>query len=381
MTKIKLLSVFGTRPEAAKMCPLVRELATRPQFESKVCVTAQHRQMLDQVMDAFGVTADFDLDIMRPSQTLTDITVRALPGLSAVIEEYQPHMVLVHGDTTTAFVAALAAFYAKIPVAHVEAGLRSFDPLSPYPEEMNRLLIDRLAAVLLAPTATNARNLRAEGLHNNIYITGNTVIDGIAHTVRDDYIFEEPTLRDINFANRKVITLTAHRRENYGEAMEAICAAAADIAGDPEALIVYPVHLSPYVQETARKHLENLGNVRLIPPVSVADMHNLMARSRFIMTDSGGLQEEGPALGKPVMVLRRETERPEAVEAGTVHMTGVDRDAIAAFARELLTEGETYRRMARAVNPYGDGQASRRIADDLLFHFGLAENPAEDFGV
>ena len=381
MVKTKLLSVFGTRPEAAKMCPLVRELALRTEFESKVCVTAQHRQMLDQVMDAFGVRADFDLDIMRPAQTLTDITIRALPGIGEVIEQYQPHMVLVHGDTTTAFVAALAAFYAKVPVCHVEAGLRSFDPLSPYPEEMNRLLIDRLSTVLLAPTATNARNLRAEGLHESIYITGNTVIDGIAHTVREDYIFEEPALRSIDFDARKVITLTAHRRENYGEAMEAICAAAAEIARDESARIVYPVHLSPYVQKTARKHLESLENVRLIPPVSVADMHNLMARSRFIMTDSGGLQEEGPALGKPVMVLRRETERPEAVEAGTVHMTGVERDAIVRFAQELLQEGETYHRMARAINPYGDGRASRRIADDLLYHFGLRANPAEDFEV
>ena len=321
------MSIFGTRPEANKMCPLVKELESRKEIESLVCVTAQHREMLDQMLAAFDVHPQYDLDIMEKQQTLTTITSKAMLGLEKVFQEAKPDIVLVHGDTTTTFASALAAFYNHVPVGHVEAGLRSFDLQSPYPEEANRRLVGVMADVHFSPTINNAENLRRENVKAPIFITGNTAIDALKLTVKEDYVFEEPALQTLDFHGRKVIAITAHRRENYGQPMEDIMAAFAYLAkAHPDVQLVYPVHLSPYVQEVAHRHLDGLENVLLIKPLGVTDMHNLLARSYMVMTDSGGLQEEAPALGKPVLVLRRETERPEAVEAGTVRVIGTDKE-------------------------------------------------------
>lgn len=378
--KRKVMSIFGTRPEANKMCPLVKELESRPEIESLVCVTAQHREMLDQMLAAFGVRPQFDLNIMEKQQTLSTITSKAMLGLEQVFRQVRPDIVLVHGDTTTTFAAALAAFYNHIPIGHVEAGLRSFDLQSPYPEEANRRLVGVMADVHFSPTVNNAENLRRERIEAPVFITGNTAIDALKLTVRGNYAFEEPDLQGLDFSARKVIAITAHRRENYGVPMENIMSALARLAkAHPEAQLVYPVHLSPYVQETARRYLEGLDNVLLTRPLGVLDMHNLLARSYMVMTDSGGLQEEAPALGKPVLVLRRETERPEAVEAGTVRVIGTAEETILREAEELLQGGERYQAMARAVNPYGDGFACRRIVDDLLYFLGERQQPAEDF--
>lgn len=378
MKKLRVLSVFGTRPEAIKMCPLALELAARPEFESLVCVTAQHREMLDSVLDTFGVTPDYDLDIMEPGQTLASITAKILNLLGAVLRECAPDVVLVHGDTTTTFAGALAAFYEKIPVGHVEAGLRTYDRWSPYPEEMNRCMVGRIAEYHFAPTAANRANLEREAVGGKIFVTGNTVIDAMRYTV-NDRPFDTAALNRVDFS-RKVITMTCHRRENYGEPMEQIFSAAADLAkAFPEVQIVYPVHLSPVVQQAARAHLEGLDNVLLTEPLDAMDMHRLMDRSYMVMTDSGGLQEEAPALGKPVLVLRRETERPEAVAAGTVALAGTERSRIFSMASALLTDPARYQAMARAVNPYGDGHACRRIADALAFGFGLTDCPPEEF--
>ena len=378
--KRKVMSVFGTRPEANKMCPLVKELESRDEIESIVCVTAQHREMLDQMLAAFDVHPQYDLDIMEKQQTLTTITSKATLGLEKVLRDVQPDIVLVHGDTTTTFAAALAAFYNHVAIGHVEAGLRSFDLQSPYPEEANRRLVGVMADVHFSPTVNNAENLRRENIQAPIFITGNTAIDALKLTVKDDYVFECPALQTLDFSAQKVIAITAHRRENYGQPMENIMAAFAYLAKHhPEVQLVYPVHLSPYVQEIAHRYLDGLENVLLVEPLGVTDMHNLLARSYMVMTDSGGLQEEAPALGKPVLVLRRETERPEAVEAGTVRVIGTEEGVIIAEAEELLTGGERYLSMAHAVNPYGDGFACRRIVDDLLFFLGEREQPAEDF--
>ena len=378
--KKKVMSVFGTRPEANKMCPLVKELESREEIESLVCVTAQHREMLDQMLEAFDVHPQFDLDIMEKQQTLTTITSKATLGLEKVLQEVKPDIVLVHGDTTTTFAAALAAFYNHVAIGHVEAGLRSFDIQSPYPEEANRRLVGVIADVHFSPTVNNAENLRRENIQAPIFITGNTAIDALKLTVKEDYTFEEPALQQLDFAARKVIAITAHRRENYGQPMENIMAAFAYLAKNhPDVQLVYPVHLSPYVQEVAHRHLDGLDNVLLVKPLGVTDMHNLLARSYMVMTDSGGLQEEAPALGKPVLVLRRETERPEAVAAGTVRVIGTEKDVIIAEAEELLTGGQRYQDMAHAVNPYGDGFACRRIVDDLLYFLGEKDAPAEDF--
>lgn len=378
--KRKVMSVFGTRPEANKMCPLVKELESREEIESLVCVTAQHREMLDQMLAAFDVHPQFDLDIMEKQQTLTTITSKATLGLEKVLQEVKPDIVLVHGDTTTTFAAALAAFYNHVAIGHVEAGLRSFDLQSPYPEEANRRLVGVMADVHFSPTVNNAENLRRENIQAPIFITGNTAIDALKLTVKEDYVFEEPALQQLDFSARKVIAITAHRRENYGEPMENIMSAFAYLAKNhPEVQLVYPVHLSPYVQEVAHRHLDGLDNVLLVQPLGVTDMHNLLARSYMVMTDSGGLQEEAPALGKPVLVLRRETERPEAVAAGTVRVIGTDKEVIVAEAEELLKGSERYQSMAHAVNPYGDGFACRRIVDDLLYFLGEKDTPAEDF--
>ena len=378
--KRKVMSVFGTRPEANKMCPLVKELESREEIESLVCVTAQHREMLDQMLEAFDVHPQFDLDIMEKQQTLTTITSKATLGLEKVLRDVKPDIVLVHGDTTTTFAAALAAFYNHVAVGHVEAGLRSFDLQSPYPEEANRRLVGVIADVHFSPTVNNAENLRRENIQAPIFITGNTAIDALKLTVKDDYAFEEPALQQLDFSARKVIAITAHRRENYGQPMENIMAAFAYLAKNhPDVQLVYPVHLSPYVQEIAHRYLDGLENVLLVKPLGVTDMHNLLARSYMVMTDSGGLQEEAPALGKPVLVLRRETERPEAVAAGTVRVIGTEKDVIIAEAEELLLGGQRYQDMAHAVNPYGDGFACRRIVDDLLYFLGEKDAPAEDF--
>lgn len=379
MAEIRVLSVFGTRPEAIKMSPLALELARREHIDPQVCVTAQHREMLDGVLSVFGVAPDYDLDIMRPGQTLADITSRVLSGLGGVFESARPDLVLVHGDTTTTFAAALAAFYAKIPCGHVEAGLRTFDRWSPYPEEMNRRLAGQLCTLHFAPTARNAENLRREGVEGGVFVTGNTVIDALAYTARGEG-FSSPQLRALDFSGRRVIALTCHRRENYGRPMENIFAAVREIAErHPEVLIVYPVHLSPAVRECAARLLGGVANIALIEPLDAVDMHRLMARSYLVMTDSGGIQEEAPALGKPVLVLRRETERPEAVEAGTVALAGTEAADIVRLAETLLADGTAYARMAHAVNPYGDGHACRRIADAIEYSFGLRSEAPEAF--
>ena len=379
MAEIRVLSVFGTRPEAIKMSPLALELARREHIDPQVCVTAQHREMLDGVLSVFGVAPDYDLDIMRPGQTLADITSRVLSGLGGVFESARPDLVLVHGDTTTTFAAALAAFYAKIPCGHVEAGLRTFDRWSPYPEEMNRRLAGQLCTLHFAPTARNAENLRREGVEGGVFVTGNTVIDALAYTARGEG-FSSPQLRALDFSGRRVIALTCHRRENYGRPMENIFAAVREIAErHPEVLIVYPVHLSPAVRECAGRLLGGVANIALIEPLDAVDMHRLMARSYLVMTDSGGIQEEAPALGKPVLVLRRETARPEAVEAGTVALAGTETADIVRLAETLLADGAAYARMAHAVNPYGDGHACRRIADAIEYSFGLRSEAPEAF--
>ena len=376
---IKIMSVFGTRPEAIKMAPLVLELQKHPEITSTVCITAQHRQMLDSVMDQFGITADYDLDIMSAGQDLTDITTRVLLRMREVLREAKPDMVLVHGDTTTTFAGALAAFYEKIPVGHVEAGLRTYDRYSPFPEEMNRSLVGRIASLHFAPTASNERNLQHESVNGEIYVTGNTVIDAMTYTVRGEQ-FSSPQLNSIDFSDKRLITLTCHRRENYGEPMRNIFTAVREIAqSHPDVLIVYPVHLSPVVRNTAQEILGDVQNIKLIDPLDAVDMHRLMARSFFVMTDSGGLQEEAPALGKPVLVLRRETERPEAVEAGTAKLAGTETAEIMRLADSLLKDESFYNAMAKAVNPYGDGHACPRIAQAILHHFELSEQAPAPF--
>lgn len=383
MNKLKVMTVFGTRPEAIKMAPLVKELENCGEIESIVCVTAQHREMLDQVLDIFNIDPEYDLNIMQSRQTLVDITVRALEGLGEVFEKVCPHIVLVHGDTTTTFVGGLAAFYKRIMVGHVEAGLRTFDKYFPYPEEVNRKLTGVLTDIHFAPTKTNKNNLLNENVEEKkIYITGNTVIDALRTTVKKDYSFGNSALRDIDYGGKRVIAVTAHRRENLGEPLQNICSALKYLADKYEDVeIVYPVHLNPAVQETARGILGGHQRVKLIEPLDVQDMHNLMDRSYMIMTDSGGLQEEAPSLGKPVLVLRNETERPEAVEAGTVKLAGTDRDTIVSMSTQLMEDGEEYSRMARAVNPYGDGQASERIVKALLYEFGRGSERPDEFKI
>ena len=379
MEKRRIMSVFGTRPEAIKMAPLVKELAAREGLASICCVTAQHREMLDSVLEVFDVKPDWDLDIMTPRQTLSTITSKCLTGMDEAIDALVPHMVLVHGDTSTTFAGALSAFYHKVPVGHVEAGLRTYDKYSPYPEEMNRKLVTQIADLYFCPTENNRENLRKEGVTEGVFVTGNTVIDALKTTVRPDYVFAAEELNRLPYDGRKILLVTCHRRENYGQPMEDIMSALAHIARSHEDVeLVYPVHLSPVVQECAKKHLGDIPNVHLIPPLAADEMHNLMARCYLVLTDSGGLQEEAPALGKPVLVLRRETERPEAVTAGTVKLAGVAFDDIVRMADELIDDPAAYAAMAHAVNPYGDGGACRRIADAILWHFGRGERP-EDF--
>ncbi len=366
---MKVLAVFGTRPEAIKMCPLVLEMKKHKEIDCKVCLTGQHREMLRQVTDAFGIQEDYNLDIMRESQTLTTITTSVLEKIDPVLREAEPDLVLVHGDTTTSFAAALAAFYQQIPVGHVEAGLRTGNIYSPFPEEMNRLLTGRIAAYHFAPTKRNEENLIRENTGGNIFITGNTVIDAFKTTVKDDYKFSNPILQEMDYGKHRVILVTAHRRENLGEPLKQICRAINRLTEKhPDIKVVYPVHLNPAVRGTVYQMLSDNFQVELLDPLDVLDMHNLIARSFMVMTDSGGLQEEAPSFGKPVLVMRTETERPEAVEAGTVKVAGVEEDNIFDLADELLSVPEKYMEMARAVNPYGDGHASERIVQIILKH-------------
>ncbi|MCI9026919.1 MAG: UDP-N-acetylglucosamine 2-epimerase (non-hydrolyzing) [Lawsonibacter sp.] len=380
MNKVKVMTVFGTRPEAIKMAPLALELAKRPEFEAVCCVTAQHREMLDSVLDIFGLRPDYDLNVMEPRQTLSTITSKCLNGMDGVLEAAKPDLVLVHGDTSTTFAGALAAFYHKIPVGHVEAGLRTYDKWSPFPEEINRKLVGTIADLHFCPTVSNRNNLAQENITNGVFLTGNTVIDALQTTVVKDFHFSDLNLNRLDYVNQKVILVTCHRRENYGQPMTNIMTALRRVADTfPETELVYPVHLSPVVQEAAHKYLDNHPRIHLIAPLSVDEMHNLMARCHLVMTDSGGLQEEAPALGKPVLVLRRETERPEAVAAGTVRLAGVEEETIFQMAAQLLSNRKEYDKMAHAANPYGDGRACCRIADAVAWHFGLRKTPPEEF--
>ena len=380
MNRIRVMTIFGTRPEAIKMAPLALELSRRPQIDALCCVTAQHRQMLDSVLDIFRLVPDFDLNIMEPRQTLSTITSKCLLGMEEVLEQTRPDLVLVHGDTSTTFAGALAAFYHRVPVGHVEAGLRTYDKYSPYPEEMNRRMVSAIADLHFCPTPSNRDNLAREGIEQGVFLTGNTVIDALQTTVVKDFHFSEGVLNDLDYVNRKVILVTCHRRENYGTPMAHIMTALRRVADAfPDVELVYPVHLSPVVQEAAHQYLDGHPRIHLIAPLAVDEMHNLMARCHLVMTDSGGLQEEAPALGKPVLVLRRETERPEAVAAGTVQLAGTEEELIFQMASRLLTDPAAYAAMAHAANPYGDGRACGRIADAIEYRFGLRAQPPAPF--
>lgn len=380
-SRIKVLTIFGTRPEAIKMAPLVKELEKHPdQIKSVVCVTAQHRQQLDQVLEIFGVHPDHDLNIMKDRQTLTGVATRALEGLEQVLIKEKPDIVLVHGDTLTTFVGALIAFFHQTKVGHVEAGLRTYDKYSPFPEEMNRKLTGAIADLHFAPTDNSKRNLLAENVRpETIIITGNTEIDALRTTVKPGYQFANPLLQTLG-VQRRLIAATAHRRENLGEPLVHIAQAMRRIVEEHEDVeLCYPVHLNPAVREVVFPILGGHERIHLTDPLDVNEMHNLLARSYLVLTDSGGIQEAAPSLGTPVLVLRDVTERPEAVAAGTVRVVGTDTEAIVSAAHELLTDRAAYDRMAHAINPYGDGEASRRIVQALLHHFGLTDRPADEF--
>ena len=361
---IKVMTVFGTRPEAIKMAPLVKELKTRKEIECIVCVTAQHRQMLDQVLEVFDIKPNYDLDIMKQGQTLSDITSRALTGLEEVIKKEKPNIVLVHGDTTTTFAGALAAFYSQVDIGHVEAGLRTWNKYSPYPEEMNRQMVGVLADMHFAPTENSKNGLLKEGKkEENIFVTGNTAIDALATTVKSDY--KHPIFDWVG--NDRLILLTAHRRENLGEPMRHMFRAIKRIVDEfLDVKVVYPVHLNPRVREIADEILGNCDRVKLIEPLEVIDFHNFIAKSHIILTDSGGIQEEAPAIGKPVLVLRDTTERPEGIKAGTLKLVGTNEEVIYSETKKLLTDKNEYNKMSKASNPYGDGKASIRIVNEII---------------
>ena len=380
MNKLKVMSVFGTRPEAIKMAPLVKALQANDEIESVVCLTGQHREMLDSVMEIFRLTGDYDLHIMEKRQTLSTITTKTLLGMDEVLDTVKPDLVLVHGDTSTTFAGALAAFYHQVKVGHVEAGLRTWDKYSPFPEEINRTLVGDIADLHFSPTKANADNLRRESIMGDIFITGNTAIDAMRYTVKDDFTFPTALLNELDFKNRRIIAVTCHRRENYGKPMEDIMHAILEVVDThPDVEVVYPVHLSPVVRDCVFPLLGGHDRIHLIDPVDVEEMHNLIARCYMVMTDSGGLQEEAPALGKPVLVMRRETERPEAIAAGTAKLAGVEKEEIVRLANELLDDPAAYAGMAKAVNPYGDGHASERIVQAILWHFGRTEQKPADF--
>jgi UDP-N-acetylglucosamine 2-epimerase (non-hydrolysing) len=378
--KVKVMTIFGTRPEAIKMAPLVLELENyNEQIESVVTVTAQHREMLDQVLEIFGVTPDHDLNIMKDRQSLIEVTTRALQGLDKIMQDEKPDVVLVHGDTTTTFVASLAALYNKIAVGHVEAGLRTWNKYSPYPEEMNRQLTGVISDLNFAPTDTAAKNLLNENKPGeSIYVTGNTAIDALKTTVKDDYSHE--VLEKLG--DDRLILLTAHRRENLGDPMRNMFRAIKRLVNEHDDIqVVYPVHLNPAVREVADEILKGDSRIHLIEPLGVVDFHNFASRAHIILTDSGGVQEEAPSLGVPVLVLRDTTERPEGIEAGTLKLAGTDEETIYGLAKELLTDDAAYEAMSKASNPYGDGEASRRIVEAILHYFGKSTERPDTFRV
>ncbi len=368
MNKIKVLTVFGTRPEAVKMAPIIKKLNENSLIEHKVCVTAQHRQMLDQVLDIFSIVPDYDLNIFKPGQTLTQITSRALEGLEEVVKDFMPDVLLVQGDTTTVFAGALAGFYHKVKIGHVEAGLRSHDMYSPYPEEANRKLTGVITDFHFAPTEESRQNLLREGYDDNkIFITGNTAIDALLQVVSDDYIFEDELLNKLDYKNKKIIAMTAHRRENIGKPMEDIFNAINDLVNkNKDVEVVFPIHLNPKVREIANKILGRNERVHIIEPLDYLPFANLQARCYLIVTDSGGIQEEAPTLGKPVLVVRKETERPEGIKAGTARLIGVEYENVFNQIDLLLNNKEEYNKMANAVNPYGDGHAAERIVETIV---------------
>ena len=380
--KIKVMTVFGTRPEAIKMAPVVLELQKHPDtIIPVVAVTAQHRDMLDQVLNLFKIKPDYDLDIMAAQQTLFDITSRSMLGLDKVLQEEKPDIVLVHGDTTTTFAGALAAYYHQISVGHVEAGLRTHNKYSPFPEEMNRKLTGSIADLHFAPTDTSKVNLLEESVNEEgIFVTGNTVIDALHKTVRDDFVFDSELLQNIDYGGKRVILVTTHRRENLGEPMRQVYKALRKLVDEfADVEVVFPVHKNPKVREVVSQELGGLDKVHLIDPLDYEPFANLMHRSHLILTDSGGVQEEAPALGKPVLVLRDTTERPEAVAAGTVKLIGTDKDVVYNEAKLLLTDEAEYKKMAEASNPYGDGKASARIIQAILYHYGIADHKLDEF--
>lgn len=362
---IKVMSIFGTRPEGVKMAPLVKELERRKEIESIVCVTAQHRQMLDQVLETFNIKPDYDLNIMKQGQSLSEITSRALTGLESVIKDVKPDIVLVHGDTTTTFAGALAAFYNQVAIGHVEAGLRTYDKYSPFPEEMNRQMVDCMTDLYFAPTIVSKENLLKEDIQEEkIFVTGNTVIDAMSTTVKNDYT--HPELEWIK-PNEKMILLTAHRRENLGEPMRHIFKAIRRIVDEfDDVKVIYPIHLNPLVRSVANEVFDGCDKVKLIEPLEVFDFHNFQNKSYIILTDSGGIQEEAPSLGKPVLVLRDTTERPEGISAGTLKLVGTNEETIYNETKKLLTDNKEYEKMSHASNPYGDGHASERIVDAII---------------
>lgn len=368
MKKIKVMSIFGTRPEAIKMAPLVKELEKREEIESIVCVTAQHREMLDQVLATFSITPDYDLNMMKQGQTLVDITNRALNGIDGVLKETKPDIVLVHGDTSTTFAGALAAFYNQIAIGHVEAGLRTYDKYSPYPEEMNRQMVDCMTDMYFAPTELSRENLLKENLPDEkIYVTGNTVIDAMSTTVEENYTHPELDW----LGEDKLILLTAHRRENLGEPMKNIFRGIRRVLDEiPGYKVIYPIHKNPLVRAAAAEIFGDCDRVKLIEPLEVFDFHNFQNKAHVILSDSGGIQEEAPSLGKPVLVLRNTTERPEGIAAGTLKLVGTDSEVIYRETLRLLTDRDEYERMSKACNPYGDGHASERIVDAIVEKFG-----------
>ena len=380
--KIKVMTVFGTRPEAIKMAPVVLELQKHPDtIIPVVAVTAQHRDMLDQVLNLFKIKPDYDLDIMAAEQTLFDITSRSMLGLDKALQKEKPDIVLVHGDTTTTFAGALAAYYPQISVGHVEAGLRTHNNYSPFPEEMNRKLTGSIADLHFAPTDTSKVNLLEESVNEEgIFVTGNTVIDALHKTVRDDFVFDSELLQNIDYGGKRVILVTTHRRENLGEPMRQVYKALRKLVDEfADVEVVFPVHKNPKVREVVSQELGGLDKVHLIDPLDYEPFANLMHRSHLILTDSGGVQEEAPALGKPVLVLRDTTERPEAVAAGTVKLIGTDKDVVYNEAKLLLTDEAEYKKMAEASNPYGDGKASARIIQAILYHYGIADHKLDEF--
>ena len=371
LKRIKVLSVFGTRPEAIKMCPLVKALERDERTESIVCATAQHREMLDTVLEIFNVKPQYDLNVMSHGQTIIDVSNKVLTGVDKVIKECEPDIVLVHGDTSTTLNGALAAFYNQKPIGHVEAGLRTGDIYSPFPEEANRKLTGAIATLHFAATNSNKENLEKENINKNIYITGNTVIDALLSVIDKNHKFDDKSLNDIDFENKKIVLLTAHRRENWGEPMKDIFAAVKKLVSENNDVnVIFPMHKNPLIRELAKESFKGVEDkIHLIEPLEYVDFANLMAKCYLIMTDSGGIQEEAPALGKPVIVLRTETERPEAVEAGTVKLAGIKKEDIFNITNKLINDKYDYEKMAHAVNPYGDGKACSRIANHIVEYF------------